>query len=117
MKVLTYLLLTVTVVFLFESCSNDDEYCDIKGDLLGTWVNIENDDDFIIFKEDNTFAKQSSNAYTNYGFTTLDSLVILSDDRIISEHYFEFRDKEKFFIESFSSVNGQMVDVTYKRPK
>jgi len=99
-------------LILFTLGCSKDEYCEVKNDLLGTWVNVDDDTDFVIFKEDNTYTKQNINGI-KYVFTALDTLGELgSGDRLVKEYFFEFRTEEELFIQGFTNGN----DVVYKRP-
>lgn len=109
MKVI-HLLIIGMIVFVL-GCSKD-EYCVVKNDLFGTWVSVDDEDNYIIFKDNNTYSlKDASNI--KYGFLALDTLAILGhNDRIVDVHYFEFQE-ENLFIEAFD--NGE--DIIYKRPE
>jgi hypothetical protein len=110
MKVIHLLIIGVIVFVL--GCSKD-EYCVVKNDLLGTWVSVDDDNNYIIFKENNTYSQQRVYGQA-YGFLALDTLAILGyNNTIVAAHYFEFQEKDKLFIEAFN--NGQ--DIIYKRPE
>lgn len=105
-------LLLIGLVLFILGCSKD-EYCVVKDDLLGTWVSVDDDSNYIIFKENNTYSQQTVYGQ-KYAFLALDTIAILEfNDRIVEAHYFEFQEEDKLFIEAFN--NGQ--NIIYKRPE
>jgi len=110
MKVIHLLIITM---FIFVLGCSKDEYCVVKNDLLGTWVSVDDESEYIIFKEDNTYSQDILNGPQTYGFLALDTLARLSNNTIIDAHYFELQEEDKLFIEAFD--NGE--DIIYKRPE
>jgi hypothetical protein len=117
MKVLS---MAIAILFLITACSKDD-YCDVKSDLLGSWVNTENESDQLTFYEDNSVVgtfHYPNNEYS-YGFVALDTIAFFRDiSGHRNEYAFEIQNRgNKLIIKKFRTrdTGTESYDYTYTR--
>jgi len=120
MKTILQLFLIGVVILSLTNCS-DDDFMDIKGDLLGTWVNENNEADQLTFYEDNRVLGTlwyNNNEYS-YGFISLDTIAFFKEISGTQGGYaFDIHYRgEKLTIKRFKGGDAgvQLYDYTYYR--
>jgi hypothetical protein len=99
------LFMAIAILFLITACSKDD-YCDVKSNLLGSWVNENEVCDTLWFYENNSF--KGSIIFTNdyqYGFTTLDTIAFIKNSGLYEFSFSVTNKGNNLIIEKFNREN------------
>lgn len=120
MKTILQLFLIGLVILSLTNCS-DDDFMVLKGNLLGTWEYVDNEDYKLTFNKDNTMSgtlEYDMDQYY-YGFFSLDSIAFFRDiSGLKNEYAFELLDKENTLIlKEFrrGDVGTEKEDYTFRR--